>query len=148
MRPKGHGLKSQGFVVRQQSIPVIVVGSPRTSCSGSPASSPPPRTCSASSSCTCPRFAYKIIATAPSVGAGGAAAAAAAPEMLCIAEEAGRLHVWLAGCSEQERGWVLRGESEAWLCLMNEVELLRVPLELACRARPLISDHENLQGQT
>ena len=68
--------------------------------------------------------------------------------MLCIAEEAGRLHVWLAGCSEQERGWVLRGESEAWLCLMNEVELLRVPLELACRARPLISDHENLQGQT
>ena len=46
------------------------------------------------------RFAAKIIATA--IGDGGVAAAA--PEMLCIADEAGRL--WVAGCSEQERGWV------------------------------------------
>ena len=57
-------------------------------------------------------------------GSGGGAAAA--PEVLCIAEEAGRL--WVAGCSEQERGWVSRRDLESWLCLMHEVELLRVPL--------------------
>ena len=46
--------------------------------------------------------------------------------MLCIVEEAGRL--WVVGCSEQERGWVLRLDVESWLCLMHEVEVLRVPL--------------------
>ena len=74
----------------------------------------------------CPRFAAKVI-SAPSVGEGGAAAAAAAaPEMLCIAEEAARL--WVAGCSEQERGWVPRRYLESLLGLMHEMELLRVPL--------------------
>ena len=70
------------------------------------------------------RFSVKCIA-APTVGAGGEGAAAA-PEMLCIAEEAARL--WVAGCSEQERGWVPRRELESWLCLMQKVGLLRVPL--------------------
>ena len=65
----------------------------------------------------CQRFNIRCIAA----GGGGAAA-----EMLCIAEEAGRL--WVAGCSEQERGWVPRLELERWLCLMHEVGLLRVPL--------------------
>ena len=46
--------------------------------------------------------------------------------MLSIPEEAARLRV--AGCSEQERGWVPRRELESWLCLMHEVEALRVPL--------------------
>ena len=50
----------------------------------------------------------------------------APPEMLCITKEAGRL--WLAGCSEQECGWVPRRELESWLCLMHEVAVLRVPL--------------------
>ena len=45
--------------------------------------------------------------------------------MLCIAEEAGRL--WVAGCSEQERGWTPRVERESWLGLMREVAVLRVP---------------------
>ena len=70
----------------------------------------------------CPRFAAKVIAH----GEGGGAAAAAAPEMLCIAEEAARL--WLAGCSDQERGWAPRRELETQLGLMHELELLRVPL--------------------
>ena len=68
------------------------------------------------------RFTIKCIA-APSAAGG---AAAAAPEMLCIPEEAGRL--WVAGCSEQERGWVPRCEHGSWLGLMQEVEWLRVPL--------------------
>ena len=46
--------------------------------------------------------------------------------MLCVAEEAGRLLV--VGCSEQERGWVLRIQRKSWLSRMNAVELLRVPL--------------------
>ena len=53
-------------------------------------------------------------------------AAAAAPEMLSIVEEAGRL--WVAGCSEQERGWAPRHQRESWLCLMHAVAVLRVPL--------------------
>ena len=69
-------------------------------------------------------FAAKIIAAAPS--AGGSGGAAAAPEMLCIADEAGRL--WVAGCSAQERGWVPRRKLESWLGLMREVALLRLPL--------------------
>ena len=50
----------------------------------------------------------------------------AAPEMLCIADEAARL--WLAGCSEQELGWVPRLELESLLCLVREVGLLRGPV--------------------
>ena len=46
--------------------------------------------------------------------------------MLSIPEEAGRL--WVAGCSEQERGWAPRRELESLLGLMQEVEGLRMPL--------------------
>ena len=48
--------------------------------------------------------------------------------MLHIAEEVARL--WLAGYSEQERGWVPRRELENWLGLMQGVglTLLRLPL--------------------
>ena len=67
----------------------------------------------------CKKFNIRCIAAS---GGGGAAAA----EMLCIAEEAGRL--WVAGYSEQERGWVPRLQRESWLGLMHEVELLRLPL--------------------
>ena len=66
------------------------------------------------------RFAAKVIAPAPSV-IGGVAAAPA--EMLCIADEAGRL--WLAGCSEQERGWAPLRELETWLCLIARQAGLR-----------------------
>ena len=52
--------------------------------------------------CVSQRFAEKSIA-APS---GGGEPAAAALEMLSLAEEAARR--WVAGCSEQERGWVPR----------------------------------------
>ena len=69
------------------------------------------------------RFAAKVIAAAPRVSS---EAAAAAPEMLSIPEEEARL--WVAGCSEQERGWVSRRELESLLGLMQEVEALRVPL--------------------
>ena len=84
---------------------------------------------------SCPRFAAKIIATAPIISGGPSSAAAsgvageraaAAPEMLSIAEETARL--WLASSSEQERGWVPRRELESWLGLMEEVGMLRVPL--------------------
>ena len=70
------------------------------------------------------RFSIKVIA-APD-GSGGGQGAAAAPEMLCIAEEAGRL--WVAESNDQKRGWVPRRALESWLCLMHEVELLRLPL--------------------
>ena len=46
--------------------------------------------------------------------------------MLCIADEAGR--VWVAGCSEQERGWVSRCGRESWLGLMQEVGVLQQPV--------------------
>ena len=46
--------------------------------------------------------------------------------MLSLVEEAARL--WVAGCSEQERGWVPRRGLESWLRLMHEVGVLRVPL--------------------
>ena len=46
--------------------------------------------------------------------------------MLSIPEEAARL--WVAGCSEQERGWVPRRELESVLDLMWEVERLRLLL--------------------
>jgi hypothetical protein len=68
---------------------------------------------------TCPRFAAKVIA-APSVSGGGAAAA----QMLSLPEEAARR--WVAGCSEQERGWVPRRGLESWLGLMHEVGVLRL----------------------
>ena len=74
---------------------------------------------------TCPRFAAKVIA-APSSVIGGGWAAAAVPEMLCLAEEAARR--WVAGCSEQERGWVSYRTTESWLGLMHEVGVLRLPL--------------------
>ena len=45
---------------------------------------------------------------------------------MCIAEEAGRL--WVARCSEQERGWVPLLGVGSWLGLMHEVEWLRLPL--------------------
>ena len=38
------------------------------------------------------------------------------------------MRLWVAGCSEQERSWVPLLDHESWLCLMQEVELLRVPL--------------------
>jgi hypothetical protein len=89
---------------------------------------------------TCPRFANKVIAAAPSssVGDGAAAAAAAAPEMLSLADEAARR--WVAGCSEQERGWVSWCEDESWLCLMHEVGVLRLPLVFgrATESRPRV----------
>ena len=69
---------------------------------------------------SCRRFNIRCITS----GSGGAAAAAA--EKLCIVEVAARR--WLAECSEQERGWVPRLELGSWVCLMHEVELLRVPV--------------------
>jgi hypothetical protein len=69
------------------------------------------------------RFSVRCIA-APSASSGGGPAAA--PEMLSIPEEAARR--WVAGCSEQERGWVPRRGLESWLGLMHEVRVLRLPL--------------------
>ena len=86
---------------------------------------------------TCPRFAAKCIA-APGVSGGGAAPAA--PQMLSIPEEAARR--WVAGCSEQERGWVPRRGLESWLGLMHEVGVLRLPLAFG-RAHADITLSEN-----
>jgi hypothetical protein len=83
---------------------------------------------------TSSRFAAKVIA-APSGGG-----AAAAPEMLSIPEEAARR--WVAGCSEQERGWVPRRGLESWLGLMHAVGLLRLPLAFG-RAHGSITLSEN-----
>ena len=60
--------------------------------------------------------------------------------MLSIPEEAARR--WVAGCSEQERGWVLRRGLESWLGLMHEVEVLRLPLVFG-RAHGTITLSEN-----
>ena len=59
---------------------------------------------------------------------GGAGSVSACVGRWSIVEEAARL--WVAGCSEQERGWAPRWtkRGRSWLCLMQEVELLRVPL--------------------
>jgi hypothetical protein len=46
--------------------------------------------------------------------------------MLSIPEEAARR--WVLRCSEQEREWVSFRTTERWLCLMHEVEVLRLPL--------------------
>ena len=70
---------------------------------------------------SCKRFNIRFI-----LADGRRASAAAAPEKLCIVEVAARR--WLACCSEQERGWVPRLELESWVCLMHEVELLRLPV--------------------
>ena len=84
------------------------------------------------------RFGAKVIA-APSVIGGGDGPAAAA-EMLSIPEEAARR--WVAGCSEQERGWVPRRVLESWLGLMHEVGVLRLPLAFG-RAHASITLSEN-----
>ena len=69
------------------------------------------------------RFSAKCIAAGMIIGGGGPAAAA---ELLSIVQEAARR--WVAGCSEQERGWVPRRGLESWLGLMHEVQALRLPL--------------------
>ena len=71
--------------------------------------------------CVSQRFAEKRIA-APSEGGG----AAAALEMRRSRREAAKR--WVAGRSEQERGWVSYRTTESWLRLMHEVEVLRLPL--------------------
>lgn len=73
----------------------------------------------------CTQFTTKCIAAPPGDGGSAAAAgdgvhvvaaaAAAAPEMLSLVVEAGRQ--WVAGCSEQERGWVPRLVRESWIGL-------------------------------
>jgi hypothetical protein len=87
--------------------------------------------------CVSRRFAEKSIA-APS--GGGVAAVAAPVEMLSLAEEEARR--WVAGCSEQERGWVPRLGLERWLCVMHELEMLRVSLVFG-RAHASIMLSEN-----
>ena len=88
---------------------------------------------------TSTRFSTTCIAAPPS-GSGGGLAAPAAPEMLPIPEEAARR--WVAGCSEQERGWVPRRGLESWLALMQEVQALRLPLAFG-RAHADITLSEN-----
>ena len=56
------------------------------------------------------------------------------------AEETARR--WVAGCSEQERGWAPRRGVESWLCLMHEVGALRLPLAFG-RAHASITLSEN-----
>ena len=67
------------------------------------------------------RFSSKCIAAPSSVSGGGAAA-----PMLSLADEAARR--WVAGRSEQERGWVSYRTTESWLGLMHEVGVLRLDL--------------------
>jgi hypothetical protein len=75
------------------------------------------------------RFAIKCIGAAASshrttASSGTAAAATAgAPDLWSIGEEAARR--WIAGCTDQERGWVPRRGRESWLGLMWEVQSLR-----------------------
>ena len=88
---------------------------------------------------TSKRFGARCIA-APSSGGGGPASAAAASERLSLAEEAARR--WVAGRSEQERGWVQRRELESWLRLMHEVSVLRLPLAFG-RAHASVTLSEN-----
>ena len=79
---------------------------------------------------------YDVCESCHRQGGAAAAASAAAPEMLSLAEEAARR--WLAGCSEQERGWVPRRGLESWLGLMHEVGVLRLPLVFG-RSAELVS---------
>ena len=60
--------------------------------------------------------------------------------MLCVVEEAGRR--WVAGCSEQERGWVPRRGLESWLGRMHDVEARRLPLAFG-RAHAGVTLSEN-----
>jgi hypothetical protein len=73
----------------------------------------------------CRRFALKCIAAPLSRprGASSSAVAAQELEMWSIVEEVARR--WIAGCTDQERGWVPRRGRESWLGLMREVEVLR-----------------------
>jgi hypothetical protein len=59
------------------------------------------------------------------VPSGGTAAAAAVrqAETWSIIQEAARQ--WIAGCTDQEQGWVPRRGRESWLGLVWEVEVLR-----------------------
>ena len=57
-----------------------------------------------------------------------------------LAEEAARR--WVAGCSDQERGWVPRRGLESWLGLMHEVRVLRLPAAFG-RAHAGITLSEN-----
>jgi hypothetical protein len=69
-----------------------------------------------------PRFANKCIA-APPPPRTAASAAEQQAETWSILEEAARQ--WIAGCTDQEQGWVPRRGRESWLGLMWEVEVLR-----------------------
>ena len=69
-----------------------------------------------------PRFANKCIA-APPPPRTAASAAEQQAETWSIIEEAARQ--WIAGCTDQEQGWVPRRGRESWLGLMWEVESLR-----------------------
>ena len=86
------------------------------------------------------RFSAKCIAGGGGASSGGGGGAAAPAEMLSLVDEAARR--WVAGCSEQERGWVPRRERESWLGLMHEVEVLRLPLAFA-RVHPSFALSEN-----
>jgi hypothetical protein len=68
---------------------------------------------------------YHAASSGGASGAGGAAAVAAAQRVdtWSIAEEAARRRI--AGCTDQERGWVPRRGLESWLGLMWEVQSLR-----------------------
>ena len=70
----------------------------------------------------CRRFATKCIAAPPRRFL-FAAAAIQEQEMWSIVDEAARL--WIANCTEQERGWVPRCGRQSWLGLMWEVQALR-----------------------
>ena len=63
--------------------------------------------------------------TVPSglIASGGGTAAAQQAAAWSIIEEAARQ--WIAGCTDQERGWVPRRGRESWLGLMWEVEVQR-----------------------
>ena len=87
------------------------------------------------------RFSAKVIAAPSSSVSGGGEPAAAAQEMLSLVEEAARR--WVAGRSEQERGWVSYRTTESWLSLMHEVGVLRVPLAFGRWAHGSITLSEN-----
>ena len=75
---------------------------------------------------TCKRFATKCIASSvPSAVAAAASTPVVAQqvELWSIVQEAARR--WIVRCTEQESGWVPRRNSESWLGLVREVELLR-----------------------
>ena len=68
-------------------------------------------------SCVSRRFAFR---------SGSAEGAAWALQRPCIVEDVARL--WVACCNDQERGWVPTTGLESNLCLMHQVEMLRLPL--------------------